>query len=124
MRLRKAVQCANRTERRLHDAFLIASAAIANRRTTNLTERQRPTADFPKMGIAKCRPISQEPKDGTVAQKDLLATCNSPLGPGISNRELLGLEILQLAENKHHRTVLIANFEPNELPVIQAGHHQ
>jgi hypothetical protein len=30
----------------------------------------------------------------------------------ISNRELLGLEILQLIENKHHRPVLIANFEP------------
>jgi hypothetical protein len=24
----------------------------------------------------------------------------------------LGLEILQLVENKHHRTVLIANFAP------------
>src|SRR3984957_8365614 len=30
----------------------------------------------------------------------------------LSNRELLGLEILQLVENKHHRPVLIANFEP------------
>src|SRR3984885_6568236 len=30
----------------------------------------------------------------------------------LSNRELLGLEILQLAENKRHRPVLIANFEP------------
>jgi hypothetical protein len=40
----------------------------------------------------------------------------------LSNRELLGLEILQLAENKHHRPVLIANFEPNHFPVLQAGH--
>jgi hypothetical protein len=164
MRQREAVQSDNGPERRLHDAFLIASAAIANRQTANLAERQRPTADFPKMGIAKCRPISLEPKDGTVAQKDLLATCNSPLATSISNRELtmravcapddsaerrasasrasaqqrttrgicsalsnrelLGLEILQLAENKHPRPVLIANFEPNGLPVIQAGHHQ
>jgi hypothetical protein len=31
----------------------------------------------------------------------------------LSNRELLGLEILQLVENKHHRPVLIANFEPS-----------
>jgi hypothetical protein len=31
----------------------------------------------------------------------------------ISNRELFGLEILQRAENKHRRTVLIENFEPN-----------
>jgi hypothetical protein len=31
----------------------------------------------------------------------------------ISNRELLGLEIPQLAENKHRRAVLIENFEPN-----------
>ncbi len=37
--------------------------------------------------------------------------------PHISNRELLGLEILQLTENKHQRPVLIANFEPNH----QAG---
>jgi hypothetical protein len=44
--------------------------------------------------------------------------------PGVSNRELLGIEILQLAENKRPRPVLIANFEPNDSPVIQAGHHQ
>jgi|GEM_PF-5783730 len=31
----------------------------------------------------------------------------------LSNRELLGLEILQLAENKHRRPLLIANFEPS-----------
>src|SRR5580704_15529891 len=31
----------------------------------------------------------------------------------LSNREPLGLEILQLVENKHHRPVLIANFEPS-----------
>jgi hypothetical protein len=149
MRQREAVQSDNGPERRLHDAFLIASAAIANRQTANLAERQRPTADFPKMGIAKCRPISLEPKDGTVAQKDLLATCNSPLATSISNRELtmlrasasrvstprrtmrgicsahsnrelLVLEILQLAENKHPRFVLIANFEPNDFFDFQA----
>jgi hypothetical protein len=32
----------------------------------------------------------------------------------LSNRELLGLEISQLIENKHRRSVLIANFEPND----------
>jgi hypothetical protein len=42
-----------------------------------------------------------------------LSTRHSPLITRISHRELLGLEILQLAENKHRRTVLIANFEPN-----------
>jgi hypothetical protein len=36
-------------------------------------------------------------------------------GP-ISNRELLVLEILQPAENKHRPTVLIENFEPNCTP--------
>jgi hypothetical protein len=41
--------------------------------------------------------------------------------PHISNRELLGLEILQLAQNKHHQPVLIANFEPNHFPFFQAG---
>jgi hypothetical protein len=40
--------------------------------------------------------------------------------PHISNRELLELEILQLAENKRQRP-LIANFEPNHFPFFQAG---
>jgi hypothetical protein len=122
MQQREAVQSANRTERRLHDAFLSTPFAIANRRTLNLAERHRPTANFPKMALAKYRLISREPKDGTVAQKGPLATCHSPLATSISNRELLGLEILQLAENKHHRPVLIANFEPNDFVVFQAGH--
>ncbi len=143
MRQREAVQSDNGPERRLHDAFLIAPATIANRQTANLAERQRPTANFPKMGIAKCRPISRGPKDGPIAQKGPLATRHSPQTTSISNRELtmrrasasrasaprrtmrgicsplsnrelLGLEILQLAENKHPRPVLIANFEPND----------
>jgi hypothetical protein len=38
----------------------------------------------------------------------------------LSNRELLVLEILQLAENKHPRLVLIANFEPNDFVDFQA----
>jgi hypothetical protein len=42
--------------------------------------------------------------------------------PHFSNRELLGLEILQLAENKRPRPVLIANFEPNHFVVFQTGH--
>jgi hypothetical protein len=74
------------------------------------------------MGIAKYRPISREPKDGTIAQKGPLATSYSPLINGISNRELLELEILQLVENKRHRPVLIANFEPNHFLVFQTGH--
>src|SRR5580700_7268962 len=49
-----------------------------------------------------------------------LATSHSPLITRISNRELLGLEILQLAENKHRRPVLIANFEPNDFLDFQA----
>jgi hypothetical protein len=85
-------------------------------------ERHRPTANFPKMGIAKYRPISREPKDGTIARKGPLATSYSPLINGISNRELLELEILQLVENKRHRPVLIANFEPNHFLVFQTGH--
>jgi len=39
----------------------------------------------------------------------LVSARNSP----ISNRELLELEIPQLAENKHRGPILIANFEPN-----------
>ncbi len=88
MRQREAVQSDNGPERRLHDAFLIAPAAIANRQTANLAKRQRPTANFPKMGIAKCQPISREPNDRKVAQKGPLATCHSPLTSRISNREL------------------------------------
>ncbi len=40
--------------------------------------------------------------------------------PRISNRELLGLEILQLAENKRQRSLLIANFEPNQRSAFYA----
>jgi|ERR1700722_20394924 len=46
---------------------------------------------------------------------------SSPIGPSvgdrrlhISNRELLGLEISQLIENKDRQPVLIANFEPSD----------
>ena len=39
----------------------------------------------------------------------------------LSNRELLELEILQLAENKRPRPVLIANFEPIHFPVFPPG---
>ncbi len=45
---------------------------------------------------------------------------HSPLTTGISNRELLELEIPQPAENKHRPTLLIANFEPS-YSVAQAG---
>jgi hypothetical protein len=46
-------------------------------------------------------------------KSSFLSTRHSPLITRISNRELWGLEILQLAENKHPRIALIANFEPN-----------
>jgi hypothetical protein len=39
----------------------------------------------------------------------------------ISNRELLELEIPQLAKNKHRRTALIENFEPNQFSGFQAS---
>jgi len=55
-------------------------------------------------------------------KNSFLATSRSPLTTRISNRELLGLEILQLTENKGQRPVLIANFEPNRFLVFQAGH--
>jgi hypothetical protein len=51
-----------------------------------------------------------------------LATSHSPQTTRISNRELLGLEILQLTENKGQRPILIANFEPNHFVVFQTGH--
>jgi hypothetical protein len=99
-----------------------SDAAHTSHSLLRTLERHRPTANFPKMGIAKYRPIPREPKDGTIAQNGPLATSHSPLIIRISNRELLGLEILQLAENKHPRPVLIANFEPNHFVVFQAGH--
>jgi hypothetical protein len=128
-----------------------SDAALTSHSFLRTLERHRPTANFPKMGIAKYRPISPEPENRTVAQKGPLATCHSPLSTSISNRELtmrrasasrasapqrttrgicsplsnrelLGLEILQLAENKHPRPVLIANFEPNHFVVFQTGH--
>jgi hypothetical protein len=41
------------------------------------------------------------------------ALTDSPKISGISNRELLVLEIPQIIENKHRPPVLIENFEPN-----------
>src|SRR5271163_2878516 len=43
----------------------------------------------------------------------VLATSHSPLATVLSNRELVVLETLQPAENKHRPTILIENFEPN-----------
>jgi hypothetical protein len=40
--------------------------------------------------------------------------------PRISNRELWGLEILQLTENKRQRPLLIANFESNHRSAFYA----
>jgi hypothetical protein len=66
---------------------------------TALTLRKQRTADCSnRQKIKFCKPRNSSAD---------LATARP-----ISNRELLGLEILQLAENKHRRPVLIANFEP------------
>jgi hypothetical protein len=54
----------------------------------------------------------------TALASSLTQECRSP----ISNRELVGFEMLQLIENKHLRPILSANFEPNPFPVVQRGH--
>ena|ERR1700733_4149576 len=65
-------------------------------------------------------------KNEISTQKIHASSRTSPMAeendPRISNRELLGLEISQLVENKHPRPVLIANFEPNDFLVFQTGH--
>ncbi|MGB8540198.1 MAG: hypothetical protein WCD49_01050 [Candidatus Acidiferrales bacterium] len=53
-------------------------------------------------------------------KNSFLATRRSPPATSISNRELLGLEILQVTENKSQRPLLIANFEPNHFVDFQA----
>jgi hypothetical protein len=54
-------------------------------------------------------------------KNSFLATGHSLLATLISNRELLGLEILQITENKGQRPALIANFEPNDSLAFLAG---
>jgi len=80
-------------------------------RTANCSNRQKITfckSENPSAAFAQSCP---EPFSRRLARSVFLQR-NGP----ISNRELLVLEILQPAENKHRPTVLIENFEPNCTP--------
>ena len=87
--------------------------------------------DVPRRGAARCARFS--PSDQThplaavrsprsprrpvpLALPTAITTGHSLSIPVISNRELLVLENLQVAENKHRHPVLIENFEPNSAP--------
>ena len=81
------------------------TANCSNRQKIQFRKSENPSAVFAKPCPA---PFSR------LATSHLLAlTKEGPLATVIPNRELLILEIPQLAENKHRPTVLIENFEPN-----------
>jgi hypothetical protein len=60
------------------------------------------------------------PAPAQARSRTRLATSHSQLVTVISNRELLVLEILQPAENKHRPRVLIENSEPNRRLAFRA----
>jgi len=92
----------------------LANGASGPRRTPRGICSARPNRD---LTMLVCAPdgtgaLSRSPR--AYLANDASAPRRTPRGicSPFSNRELLGLEILQLVENKHHRPVLIANFEP------------
>ncbi len=80
------------------------AANCSNRQKNQFRKSENPSSVFAT--------LSPQLLSRSLAQR-VLATSHSPLATVISNRELLVLEIPQLAENKHRPTVLIENFEPN-----------
>ena len=84
--------------------------SLRKQRATNRSNRQRMQFCKNEISTQELRTLSRT------------RSVTDESDPCISDRELLGLEILQLAENKHPRPVLIANFEPNHFLVFQTGH--
>ena len=74
MRQREAVQSDNGPERRLHDAFLIAPATIANRQTANLARTTATHCELSQNGNRKMSAHFARAKRRTIAQKGPLAT--------------------------------------------------
>jgi hypothetical protein len=91
---------------------------------TTLTPRKRRTANCSnRQKIQFCksqnlRSTSANPGSEQLSRR-LAHSVFLKRNPPISNRELLVLEILQRAENKHRPTVLIENFEPNCTPQLE-----
>jgi hypothetical protein len=86
---------------------LETALSLRKQRSANCSNRQKSYSLVTGYSLAPLALTQEGTKQGP------LVTRHSPLVTGSSNRELLGLENLQLAENKHWQTVLIENFEPN-----------
>jgi hypothetical protein len=111
------------------------SVTLRKQRTANCSNRQK--IQFYKNEISTQQPCSSarthlssgesgphiSNRELTMRRASAFRASNATRGIcfALSNRELLGLEILQLIENKSPRPVLIANFEPNHFPFFQAG---
>ena len=94
------------------------SANCSNRQKIQFCKSKNPSTVFatpsPKL-------LSRGLAQGVLATSHLLAlTKEGPLATVLSNRELVVLETLQPAENKHRPTVLVENFEPNDRPSFRA----
>jgi hypothetical protein len=116
-------------------AELTSLVTLRKQITVNCSNRQKKHAGKHQILTQKLHASSKtsssaptQPSDSRISNRELtmrrasaFRASNATRGIcfALSNRELLGLEILQLAENKRHRHVLIANFEPNLFPVFQ-----
>jgi len=115
-------------------AFLIACTGITNRAAHFLPESGAAQPGFRSAGVSPALLVPEFPPflaqvriraplatRHLVVQGGPLACPNERGVARTSNRELLVLEIPQLAENKHPRTVLIENFEPNQFSGLHAS---
>jgi hypothetical protein len=94
------------------------SANCSNRQKIQFRKSQNPSAVFAKPWPA---PFSRLATSHLLAltKEGPLACPDEGRATVVSNRELLVLETPQPAENKHRRTVLIENFEPNRTPQLE-----
>jgi hypothetical protein len=96
--------CSNRQKMQLCKNEISTQELRTSFRTSSVTDESDPHISNCELTMRRA-----SASRASAPRRTMRGIC-SPL----SNRELLGLEILQLAENKHPRPVLIANFEPND----------
>jgi hypothetical protein len=101
---------------------LETALSLRKQRTANCSNRQKSAF----LATRHSRLVTRISNRERTMRRASASRASSPLRTtrgicsALSNRELLGLEILQLAENKDRQPVLIANFEPNYFPAFRA----
>src|SRR5579862_980314 len=102
LRKQRTVNCSNRQKIQFCKVQISIQELFDPARTRSLTE------------VSNRRISNREPtmQRASASRASALQRATQGICSGLSNRELLGLGISQLVENKHPRPILIANFEP------------